>query len=291
MIRLLVTGADGQLGSEIHALSSTYENFAFTFISIDDLDFTKADEVERYFSTNSFDYILNCAAYTAVDKAEEELELAELINAKAVEVMARSCQSHGTRFIHVSTDYVYDGMNYKPYEEGDAEKPASVYGMTKLKGEQWLFNVNPESMVVRTSWLYSTHGNNFVKTMLRLGQERSELRVVQDQVGTPTYAADLAKALLDIIEKVVDDQCPFVPGVYHYSNEGVASWYDFACQIFRLKGISCQVEPVSSKEFPTAAPRPHYSVMSKEKIKTNYELSIPHWVSSLQTCLSRMEEE
>lgn len=287
MKRILITGSNGQLGSEIKDLSSNYPDFQFIYTDIDELDLTNQKAIDTFFEWEDFNVCINCAAYTAVDKAEDEPETAMLINATTVVYLSKACSKKGIPFIHISTDYVFDGKNHKPYSEFDATDPDSEYGKTKLAGEKAVFGFAETAMIIRTSWLYSSYGNNFVKTMLRLGREREELSVVFDQVGTPTYAGDLAKAILDILssEKIK-------PGiaVYHYSNEGVISWYDFAKAIFRESGISCKVNAIESKDFPVKATRPFYSVLNKSKIKNDFQVEIPYWLDSLKLVLKQLEK-
>ncbi len=281
MTKILVTGADGQLGSEIVKLSRRFSNMKFTFLTIDNLDLTDNNRVSDYFSKHSFDYLINCAAYTAVDKAESDREAAQEVNSSMVGLLGEITAKSGTRVIHISTDYVFDGKAHFPYTEDASTNPASVYGKTKLEGEELLMRNNPQSVIIRTAWLYSSYGNNFVKTMIRLGKERDEMRVVQDQIGSPTNAADLAEAIVTIIYRVEEESYKFVPGVFHYTNEGVASWYDFAYHIFDLAKIDVTIVPVSSDEYPTPAPRPFYSVLSKQKIRSVYDVDTPHWYASL----------
>lgn len=281
MKQILVTGANGQLGNEIARLTSLYANSQFHFTDVKELDLSSAESVNDYFEKHTFDVIINCAAYTAVDKAEDDYDLCRVINAQAVGYLAKAAQRTGAKFVHVSTDYVFDGKNYKPYTETDPILPVSVYGKTKAEGEAIALGLCEQTLVIRTSWLYSGFGNNFVKTMLRLGQERNRLNVVADQIGTPTYAADLAQAILQIVHGNL-----FVAGIFHYSNEGVCSWYDFTKAIHRMAGITtCEVMPIRSEQYPTRAERPFYSVLDKTKIKTTYGLMIPHWEESLERCI------
>ena len=284
-IEILITGADGQLGSEFAELATDNRSLAYDFIDVEDLDLTDRDAVEKYFKDNRYDYVINCAAYTAVDKAESDEETAFKVNAEAVGLLGEVTARYGSRVIHISTDYVFDGSANRPYAEDDRVNPVSAYGRSKLKGEELLMKNNPESVIIRTAWLYSRFGNNFVKTMLRLGKERDELRVVFDQVGSPTYAADLAKAILTIIEKTERGEAEFVPGIYHYSNEGVISWYDFAYHILNLSEEDCRITPVLSEEYPVPAPRPAYSVLNKGKIKETYSVDVPYWYDSLKRML------
>ena len=287
MKRILVTGSNGQLGSEIKDLSSNYPDFQFIYTDIDELDLTDQKAIDTFFEKEEFNACINCAAYTAVDKAEDEPETAMLINATTVVYLSKACSKKGIPFIHISTDYVFDGKNHKPYSEFDATTPGSEYGRTKLAGEKAVFGFAENALIIRTSWLYSSYGNNFVKTMLRLGQERKELSVVFDQVGTPTYAGDLAKAILDILSS--DKIKPGV-SVYHYSNEGVISWYDFAKAIFHESDISCKVKAIESKDFPVKASRPFYSVLNKSKIKNDFQVEVPYWLDSLKLVLKQLEK-
>lgn len=280
MKTILITGSNGQLGNEIRVASAAYPDFDFLFTDVAELDISDSELVNEFLASRKIDAIINCAAYTAVDKAEEEVELCYQINSHAVEVLGKAAARNGAAIIHVSTDYVFNGQSYIPYTEDVPVAPASVYGKSKLAGELALMHVNPNAVIVRTSWLYSSFGNNFVKTMLRLGRERDELKVVFDQIGTPTYAADLAVALLEILV-----QGAYKPGVYHFSNEGVCSWYDFTIAIHQLAGVQCTVLPIESSEYPAKTPRPHYSVLNKAHIKTSYGLRIPHWEDGLRRCL------
>ena len=282
MSNILVTGANGQLGSEIKELAENYSEYSFIFTDKNNLDITKENEISKFFDSNKINTIINCAAYTAVDLAEDEKETANQINHISVKLIATEAKKRNIKFIHVSTDYVFDGTSHVPYIETDSTNPQSVYGSTKLKGEQILKEINPEnSVIIRTSWVYSSFGNNFVKTMLRLGKERESLNVIFDQIGTPTYARDLAKYILNIIPKINNKK----PETYHYSNEGVCSWYDFAKTIFELKHINCKVAPIPSSAYPTKAKRPHYSVLNKQKIKEHFTIEIPYWRDSLADCL------
>lgn len=288
-MKILVTGAYGQLGNELNCLTSEYPEWQFVFTDIDTLDITNEESVKVFFEKKEPDFVINCAAYTAVDKAENDVDTAEKVNAEASRILGKCSKNAGAKLIHVSTDYVFDGSSSKPYVETDSVNPQSIYGKTKLLGEQLCINENPETVIIRTSWLYSAFGNNFVKTMLRLGAERGKLNVVFDQVGTPTYAADLANAILAIIELCENEPKRFIPGVYHYSNEGVASWFDFAKAIFEISEVKCIVSPVRSVEFPTPAKRPEFSVLDKSKIKTTFGLEIPYWKDSLITCVEKLK--
>lgn len=282
MPKILVTGMNGQLGCEIQALSSAYPQYEFAFVDRDTLDLSNLCVLEEYFEDKAFDAIINCAAYTAVDKAESEIDLADTINCRAVSMLAKIAKNKNISLIHISTDYVFDGRNYRPYIETDPTDPQGVYGRTKRDGENAILDVSPKNtIIIRTSWVYSSHGANFVKTMLRLGRERDSLGVIFDQVGTPTYARDLAKTILDILPKINNVS----PEIFHYSNEGVTSWYDFAQTIFELSGVTCKVNAIETSQYPTPATRPHYSLLNKKKIKETFGLSIPYWKESLKECI------
>ncbi len=284
--KILITGANGQLGHEMRNLLEDDSRFDCIFTDVAELDICDAEAVNRAVTDNRVDYIVNCAAYTQVDKAEDNVELCRKINAGAVENLAQAAAQCGARMIHISTDYVFDGKGYRPYTEEMPPHPQSVYGATKLEGEQALQRFCPQSVIVRTAWLYSPYGNNFVKTMMRLGVEREELSVVADQIGSPTCAADLAQAILAILQAET-----FVPGIYHFSNEGACSWYDFTVAIHRLAGITtCRVKPIRSDEYPSRAHRPFYSVLDKSRIKQTYGLTIPHWYESLSHCIKLLQE-
>lgn len=280
---ILVTGANGQLGNEMRVVSAEQSTVKYHFTDVAELDICDQEAIERFVVDHAIDCIVNCAAYTNVNKAEEDTELCDKLNHQAPANLARVADKHGAALIHVSTDYVFNGQHYKPYSEDDATCPNSVYGATKLAGEEAIISLCSNSIIIRTAWLYSTFGNNFVKTMLRLGVERAELGVVFDQVGTPTYARDLARAIQCIIIKGV------VPGIYHYSNEGVCSWYDFTKMIFAIGGITtCALKPLHTDEYPTPAARPHYSVLDKTKIKQTYDVEVPYWVDSLRECIEQL---
>lgn len=285
-MKLLITGANGQLGNEIRELAHSYPQYTFLYTDIDELDITNAAEVLAYFGIHRPDVVINCAAYTAVDKAEADAETAFLVNATASGNLARAAQASGCFMVHVSTDYVYDGCNYRPYTESDAVNPASVYGKSKLAGEQEVLQSGARAIIIRTSWLYSAFGNNFVKTMIKYGREREALNVVFDQAGTPTYAFDLAKTILDILPKAVASR---ETGIFHYSNEGVTSWYDFAKAIHELAGINCRVSPIATKDYPTPAKRPFFSVLDKSLIRNIFAIEIPYWRDSLKDCIKRLE--
>ena len=286
MKQILVTGCRGQLGNELQKLAPAYdETCVFHFTDVDELDITDRQAVYDYIESHSISIVVNCAAFTAVDKAESEPELCDLLNNVAPGYLAEAVESVGGTMIQVSTDYVFDGCGHRPYLEDDPTNPQTVYGRTKLKGEEAVIRTCAGSMVVRTAWLYSTFGNNFVKTMLRLGKERETLGVVFDQVGSPTYARDLAAFILTAIDRGI------VPGVYHYTNEGVCSWYDFTRAIHRIAGIEekdCKVRPILTEEYPVPAPRPHFSVLDKQKVKNTYGIDIPWWEDSLKECLKEL---
>lgn len=282
-MNILITGCNGQLGNEIQLLEKTNPQYIYFNTDVDELDITDADAVSRYIDNNQIDGIVNCAAYTAVDKAEDNEELCTRLNAEAPAYLAAAIDRKNGWMIQISTDYVFDGTNHTPYTEEEDTCPNSVYGRTKLVGEFNVLKLCQRSMIIRTAWLYSTFGNNFVKTMLRLGKEKSELGVIFDQIGTPTYARDLAVAIFMAINKGI------VPGIYHFTNEGVTSWYDFTKAIHRLANIKdCHVRPLHTSEYPTPAARPHYSVLDKTKIKQTYGLDIPHWEESLRDCIEKL---
>jgi dTDP-4-dehydrorhamnose reductase len=280
---ILVTGAKGQLGSEIHHLSSKYPKYNFLFTSKDELAIENADALSNFFEKQQIDYCINCAAYTAVDKAETEKEKAFLINADAAGFLASACNDHYTKLIHVSTDYVYDGASRQALKEDDAVAPLNFYGWSKLKGEELVLNHNPSALIIRTSWVYSVYGSNFVKTMLRLFKERESLNVVSDQQGSPTYAADLAQIIMNIIEGTENGN--HYNGVVNYSNSGVTTWFDFAVAIKEFEKSSCKIFPVPTSQYPTPATRPPYSVLDTSKIRKMLNTDIPTWKESLHKCL------
>ena len=284
MKNILITGANGQLGNEMRVLSVEHPEYTCFFTDVAELDICNAQAILDFVKANDINVIVNCAAYTAVDNAEDNVELCTKLNADAVGYLAKAAEANGAEFIQISTDYVFDGTAHIPYQETEQTCPNSVYGRTKLAGEQKALSLCSRSLVIRTAWLYSTFGNNFVKTMIRLGKERDFLGVIFDQVGTPTYARDLARAIFAAIRQGV------VPGVYHFSNEGICSWYDFTKAIHRLAGINtCSVKPLHTSEYPTKAKRPHYSVLDKTKIKETYHIEIPYWMDSLQSCIAELE--
>lgn len=280
-MNILITGCNGQLGNELQLLEKNYSEHTFFNTDVHELDITNAEAIDKFVSSNNIDIIINCAAYTAVDKAESNKELCQVLNADAPAYLAKAISKRNGWMIQVSTDYVFDGTKNTPYVETDSPCPNSVYGSTKLDGEKAVEQACKNTMIIRTAWLYSSFGNNFVKTMMRLGKEKEELNVIFDQIGTPTYARDLAIAIMTAVEKGI------VPGIYHFSNEGVISWYDFTKAIHRLSGItSCYVRPIHTEEYPTAATRPHYSVLDKTKIKKTYGIEIPYWEDSLAECIN-----
>ena len=283
MKNILVTGANGQLGNEMRLLAEVNKEYAYFFTDVAELDICDEQAVGNFVVEHQIDIIVNCAAYTAVDKAEDNQELCDKLNHVAPGYLAKTIESRGGYFIQVSTDYVFDGTAHIPYTEEQPTCPDSVYGITKLAGEQEAMKYCSKTMIVRTAWLYSTFGNNFVKTMLRLGREKTSLGVIFDQIGTPTYARDLAVAIFAAINKGI------VPGIYHFSNEGVCSWYDFTQMIHHLAGIdSCRLKPLHTEEYPAKAKRPHYSVLDKTKIKDTFGIEIPYWVDSLKECVDKL---
>lgn len=284
-MNILVTGCNGQLGNELQLLEKDYPQYTFFNTDVKELDITDTDAINAFVDSNEIDGIINCAAYTAVDKAETDKKLCTALNTEAPAYLAAAVEQRGGWLIQVSTDYVFNGTKHTPYVETDTPCPDSVYGSTKLAGELGVSKFCKKTMIIRTAWLYSTFGNNFVKTMIRLGREREELGVIFDQIGTPTYAHDLAVAIMTAVDKGV------VPGVYHFSNEGVCSWYDFTKAIHRLADIKdCKVKPLHTSEYPTPATRPAYSVLDKTKIKQVYGIDIPHWEESLEVCIKKLSD-
>jgi dTDP-4-dehydrorhamnose reductase len=281
---ILVTGANGQLGRELQELAPAFPQFAFSFHDRSTLDLDNPAGITATLTREQPAWCINCAAYTAVDKAESEKDLAFQINGEAVGHLAKACRVSGTRLIHISTDYVFDGLSATPLKESDPTNPINTYGASKLAGEQQALQHNPDAtLIIRTSWVYSEFGNNFVRTMIRLMKEKPAVNVVSDQIGSPTYAADLAAAILQIITSPA-----FVPGLYNYSNDGEISWYEFATAIRDAIGSTCTVNPITTSQYPTPAKRPHYSLLDKSLIRQTYNLSIPDWRPSLATCLSRL---
>ena len=284
-MKILITGCNGQLGNEMQLLAKKNPQHQYFFTDVEELDITDAEAIDRFVQENEVDCIVNCAAYTAVDKAEENVTLCDLLNNVAPGYLAKAIEKRDGYMIQVSTDYVFDGTNHVPYKEDEPTCPNSVYGRTKLAGEKQVQENCKKWMIIRTAWLYSTFGNNFVKTMIRLGKTKPELGVIFDQIGTPTYARDLAAAIFAAINQGV------VTGVYHFSNEGVISWYDLTKAIHRIAGITtCQVRPLHTEEYPTPAARPHYSVLDKTKIKATYGITIPYWEESLRECIEALNQ-
>lgn len=280
-MKILITGSNGQLGTEMKNILETEFPGRSIYTDVAELDITDAKSVSDFIQQNEITHIVNCAAYTAVDKAEEDKALCAAINIDAVRNLASAAESFGTKIIHISTDYVFDGTAHRPYKESDKVNPISHYGTTKRQGETALLALAPNSIIIRTAWLYSPYGKNFVKTMIRLGHELPTLNVVSDQIGTPTYAADLARAIYTILRSP-----QWIAGIYHFSNEGACSWYDFTKAIHRICGIkNCQVSPITTEDYPTAATRPSYSILDKSKIKATFGIVIPHWEESLEKCI------
>ena len=280
---ILVTGGNGQLGREFHALANYYAHYSFLFRTKEQLTITDENAITDFFRNNTIDICINCAAYTAVDKAETERETARAVNATAVGIIARACKNYNSKFFHISTDYVFDGKGTNPYKENDVTSPVNFYGQTKLNGEEIALQENEETIIIRTAWVYSSFGNNFVKTMIRLMKERESIGVVSDQYGCPTYAADVAAAIMQIIESN-----NFVAGIYHYSNKGKISWYDFAKEIAEQINSNCIVNGITTSQFPTPAARPSYSVLDTSKISSTYSIAIPEWKDSLRKCLAML---
>jgi len=287
-MKILVTGSNGQLGSELRVLATTHPSFEFMFTDVAELDITNEIEVNRLVESFNPEAIINCAAYTAVDKAEQEEKLAFLINSFAVGNLARAATKFDALLLHISTDYVFDGNGFRPYIEEDPTNPVSLYAKSKHAGEQHIQSYAKRAVIIRTSWLYSEFGHNFVKTIMKYGKERGKLNVVFDQVGTPTYAHDLAETILGILTNG-----PHAEGVdiFHFSNEGVASWYDFAKAIIEFSGIDCSIVPIETREYPLPAARPFYSVFNKSKIKQRFQIEIPFWRDSLRECIGKLMRE
>ena len=290
-MNILVTGSNGQLGSEIKDIAASYKNFRFFFMDLPALDICNSSELAVFIAKNKINTVINCAAYTAVDAAEQNTVIAEQVNGAGVLNLVHALAKVKGKLIHISTDYVFDGNGFLPYQESDKTNPIGVYGKTKRNGELAVINGNIDGIVIRTSWLYSSYGTNFVKTMRRLGTERKEVDVIYDQLGTPTNASDLAKTCLDILGYNKEININAKGNVYHYSNEGVASWYDFAKAIMEFGKIECDVRPIETKDYPSAAKRPHFSVLNKAKIKNDFEIEIPYWRTSLARCISKLNQE
>jgi len=288
-MRVLITGSNGQLGSEIKELATNYKKLDFIFKDLPELDICNFKALQAFIIDHNINAVINCAAYTAVDKAEEESIIATKVNYEGVLNIVNALAKVNGKLIHISTDYVFDGDHFLPYKESDSVSPIGVYGETKRAGELAVINSAIDSMVIRTSWLYSSYGNNFVKTMLRLGSEKENLGVIFDQVGTPTYARDLAKTCLEILCENTSENISENGSLYHYSNEGVASWYDFAISIMELGGKNCKVNPIQTKDYPTLTKRPHYSVLNKSKIKIDFKIEISYWRDSLKDCIEKIK--
>lgn len=285
-LNILVTGANGQLGMEFRSISEQYPAYNFLLVSKDELPINDRIAVTDFFSANKISFCINCAAYTAVDKAETEKDMAFDINGYAVGALAAICKKHAARLIHISTDYVFNGKSSVPYKETDITDPVNAYGASKLLGEQEAQKHNPDVVIIRTSWVYSQFGKNFVKTMLRLMNEKENISVVNDQFGCPTYANDLARTVMEMISKFENPS----PGIYNYCNKGAISWYEFALAIKEISGSSCKVNPIYTSQYPTPAKRPKYSVLDTEKISKTFEINIPSWKDSLETCISKMNK-
>ena len=283
---ILITGANGQLGNEMQAIAASSSNYNFLFTDKEELAIDDLNALQEFFKIQPIYFCVNCAAYTAVDKAESEMELANRINGLAVGYLAAVCKENNSGFIHISTDYVFDGAADSPYVENHPVNPVNAYGTTKLNGEVLAQQNNPTTIIIRTSWVYSFFGNNFVKTMLRLMKERESLNVVSDQLGCPTYAADLAAAIMKIIESNSTEKN--IAGIYHYSNRGVTNWHEFAMAINELSGSNCVVNPIATSQYPTPAKRPQYSVMDTSKIQQTFNLQIPEWKESLKICIDKL---
>ncbi len=287
---ILVTGKNGQLGNELQVLATAYPHYDFVFTDLPELDITDEGSLDQFFDQHRPSFCINAGAYTAVDKAETEKELTLRVNADAVGYLAKRCAQAGAGFVHISTDYVFNGTATEPYREDDPTDPVNYYGFSKLKGEEQALQFHPDVIIIRTSWVYSYFGHNFVKTMRRLMSERDSLNVVNDQVGSPTYAADLASVILQLIDKLAEGKGNY-GGIYHFSNEGIISWYDFAIAIRDISGLNCVVNPVPSTSYPTPAKRPSYSGMSKEKITRTFGVTVPDWRTSLEKCISLLAQQ
>jgi dTDP-4-dehydrorhamnose reductase len=282
--KILVTGGNGQLGKELQEISSSYRQFQFYFLSREDMPIDQFELVRNYFNTLKPAYCINCAAYTAVDKAESEKELAFQVNGEAVGVLAAVCKEHDAKFIHISTDYIFNGLGNYPYTENFPTDPINVYGASKLEGENQAIQLNPDCVIIRTSWVYSSFGKNFVKTMMRLMNEKDEIKVINDQVGSPTYAADLAEVILKIAGN-------WKPGVYNFSNEGIITWYEFAVAIKDMINCPCSIKPITTSEYPTPAKRPFYSVLDKTKIQVTFGVQLKDWKNSLAICIEKIKKQ
>lgn len=285
MLKILVTGSNGQLGNQLKEIAGLHNNCNFLFTDLPELDITSEEMVEKVLLEFQPDWIINCAAYTAVDKAETDQTAAQKLNAEAPALLAKLSAVHNARMIHISTDYVFDGKNYRPYTESDTKNPNGIYATTKALGEDFVMKANPKAVIIRTSWLYSVYGHNFMKTVLRLASEKGSMRIVCDQIGTPTWTGDLAAGIMAVVEQNIG------AGIYHFSNEGVCSWYDFAKAIVELQHIKSTVLPINTNEYPLPAPRPYYSVLDKSLFKATTGISIPHWRDSLKQCLNQLNEQ
>jgi len=288
-VKILITGANGQLGNELRAISRRYPADQFSFVDVEEMDLSTNRAIEEYFQDKTFDFVVNCAAYTAVDKAEQDKASSYRVNADAVKAIAMICKQKAIRLIHISTDYVFDGHGNRPIHENDQPNPLSVYGQSKLDGERHVVELLDNAYVIRTAWVYSTFGKNFVKTISKLASERESLNVVSDQIGSPTYAADLALVIVSIIQKVGKGEVD-VPGIYHYANEGAISWYDFAWFIVNYRKRNCRINAIPTEAYPTPAVRPRFSVLDKTKIKTTFGIEVPHWYESLSACLMKLPD-
>jgi dTDP-4-dehydrorhamnose reductase len=288
-MNILITGSYGQLGSEIKDLVTNYKNFNFFFMDLPELNICKSEDLNTFIVDQNINAVINCAAYTAVDKAEKDEYTAQKVNSEGVLNLVNALKKVNGKLIHISTDYVFDGNHSQPYKESNPVSPVGVYGETKRAGELAVINSSIDALVIRTSWLYSVYGNNFLKTMLKLGHDKDELGVIFDQVGTPTNASDLAKTCLDILAYSKEANINSKGKIYHYSNEGVTSWYDFAKAIMELGSIDCKIRPIETKDYPTPAKRPHYSVLNKSKIKTDFNIQIPNWRDSLDKCILKLK--
>lgn len=284
-MKILLTGSHGQLGNSLRLILEQHQDIEAIYTDIDTLDICNEAAVKTFIAAKKPDVLINCAAYTAVDKAEDDIATATKVNVTACTILATACEKQGVQLISVSTDYVFDGTSHIPYTEDRTVCPTNVYGRTKLEGEREIQRLNPSAVIVRTSWLYSAFGNNFVKTMLKLSETHDQLKVIFDQVGTPTYAMDLAQALISIAQAKT-----IKPGIFHFSNEGACSWYDFTQMIFALAHIPCKVLPITSDQYPVKTPRPHYSILDKTKIKQTYGLEIPYWLDGLERCLKQLQK-
>jgi dTDP-4-dehydrorhamnose reductase len=289
---ILVIGSTGQIGQSIQSISIDYPCYEFVFANRQHLDLSNEISITNFFEGKNFEIIINCAAHTSVDKAESEPELANQVNHLAVKQLAGIAKQKQAKLIHISTDYVFSGKSHRPYLETDEVAPQGVYGKTKLDGDEAIQQtLKTNAIIIRTSWVYSEYGNNFVKKMLKLGQERDSLNVIFDQVGTPTYAKDLAKAIMSIVQSSAFNQIDFKTNIFHFSNEGICSWYDFAKAIFELTNIQCHLSPIETKEYPSPATRPHYSVLNKAKIKQMFSLTISYWKDSVEECLTSLHKK